>query len=177
MSRRPVNFLRPRQAPLAGWILLAIGLSCLAAALSLEQHWASERIAAERAAQQDLAADRAKQSPPSPAEPKLAERRRQQARLELQRPWLFALRSIESATVNPVFLLSMTIEPSNGLIKLVAEAPSFDHALAYVQMLDEGGVLQPATMASHEQAAETGTEGSGVRFSAVTHWSSSRVEQ
>ena len=169
MSGRAVDFLQAPQPPRVGWVLLALGIAALAAALWCEQHWASERAAAEHAEQQALAAQRARQAPPPPVEPTLAQRRWQQAQPELRRPWLPALRAIESATVNPVFLLSMTIEPSKGLIKLDAEAPSFDHALAYVQVLDEGGVLQPATLMSHDQAGDAAGR-STVKFSAVTHW-------
>ena len=169
MSGRAVDFLRAPQSPRIGWVLLAVGIAALAAAWWFVQRWASERVASERAEQQALDAQRALQAPAPPVEPTLAQRRWQQAQSELRRPWLPALRAIESATVNPVFLLSMTIEPSKGLIKLDAEAPSFDHALAYVQVLDEGGVLQPATLVSHEQAADLAGR-SAVKFSVITHW-------
>ena len=170
MSGAAIDFLRPVRPPRIGWVLLAIGTLCLGGALWLDRQWADERAAAARAEQQALAAERARQAPPPPAEPTLAQRRWQQAQLELQRPWLPTLRAVESATVNPVFLLSLTIEPSKGLIKLEAEAPSFDHALAYVQMLDEGGALQPATLLLHEQAANLGDGRGSVKFSAMTHW-------
>ena len=169
MSGRAVDFLRAPQPPRIGWVLLMLGVAALAAAFSFDQRWASERAASERVEQQALDARRARQAPPPPVELTLAQRRWQQAQGELRRPWLPALRAIESATLNPVFLLSLTIEPSTGLIKLDAEAPSFDHALAYVQMLDEGGVLQPATLVSHEQGADVAGR-STVRFSAVTYW-------
>lgn len=170
MSGRAIDFLRAPQPPRIGWVLLALGAAALASALWCEQHWASERAAAKLAAQQAQAALRALQTPPPVAEPTLAQRRWQQAQVELQRPWLPALRAIESATVNPVFLLSMTIEPSKGLIKLDAEAPSFDHALAYVQVLDLGGVLQPATLLSHQQGTDLADGRGTVKFSAVTGW-------
>lgn len=170
MSGRPIDFLRPAQPPRIGWLLLTLGLAALSGALWCEQHWASERAAAKDAEQQAQAAQRALHAPPPPVEPTLAQRRWQQAQGELQRPWLPALRAIESATANPVFLLSMSIDPAKGLIKLDAEAPSFDHALAYVQVLDIGGVLQPATLVSHEQGLDPAGGRGPVRFSAVTHW-------
>ena len=177
MSGAVIDFLRPSQPPRIGWVLLALGIAGLAVAFWFDRQWADERTAAALAEQQALAAERGRQAPPPPVEPTLAQRRWQQAQLELQRPWLPALRAVESATVSPVFLLSMTIEPAKGLIKLDAEAPSFDHALAYVQMLDEGGVLQPATLVSHEQAASPGDGRGSVKFSAVTHWSSQGTER
>jgi hypothetical protein len=170
MSGPAVDFLRAPQPPRIGWVLLALGVGALATTLWLDQRWASERAATDRTERQAQDARRAQQAPPPPVEPTLAQRRWQQAQGELRRPWLPALRAIESATVNPVFLLSMTIEPGTGLIKLDAEAPSFDHALAYVQVLDEGGVLQPATLVSHEQSVDAGGGRSAVKFSAVTHW-------
>jgi hypothetical protein len=170
MRSSAIDFLRPPRPPRLGWVLLALGVAALATALWLEQRWTSERAVAEQAEQQALAAQRALRAPPPPTEPTLAQRRWQQAQGELRRPWLPALRAIESATVNPVFLLSMTIEPGNGLIKLDGEAPSFDHALAYVQVLDEGGALQPATLLSHEQAVDPSGARGAVKFSVTTRW-------
>ena len=171
---RAVDFLRPQRPPQLGWVLFTLGTIFLAAALWCEQRWAAERAAVDQANQQAqeqaTAIERALRTPPPPREPTLIERRWLQAQPELHRPWLSALRAIESATVNPVFLLSMNIDPAKGLIRLDAEAPSFDHALAYVQMLDESGALQPAELVSHERAvAAVGAPGT-VRFSVVTQW-------
>jgi len=170
LNHGTVDFLRPQRAPRIGWVLLALGAIALAGALWCEQRWAAERVAAEQAEQQAIAAERVRHAPPPPHEPTLVERRWLQAQGELRRPWLPALRAIESATVNPVFLLSMTIEPAKGTIRLDAEAPSFDHALAYVQVLDEGSVLQPAELVSHEQAVDLAGGRGPVRFSVATRW-------
>ena len=174
MSRHTIDFLRRPQPPAIGWVLLVLGLLALATALGLEQRWTRERLTLQNAAQLARAQQQAREAPPPPVEPTLAQRRWQQAQGELRRPWLPALRAIESATVNPVFLLSMTLEPSKGLIKLEGEAPSFDHALAFVQVLDTGGVLQPAALVSHESITSAAGTAS-VRFSAMTHWVSSQA--
>ena len=171
---RAVDFLRPQRPPRLGWVLFTLGVISLAAALWCEQRWAAEHAAVDQAyrqaQEQAMAVERARRAPPPPREPTLIERRWLQAQPELHRPWLPALHAIESATVNPVFLLSMNIDPVKGLIRLDAEAPSFDHALAYVQVLDESGALQPAELVSHERAvAAVGAPGT-VRFSVVTQW-------
>jgi hypothetical protein len=170
MNTRAVDFLHPQRPPRVGWVLLAAGVAAFAAALWFEQRWAVDRSGTERTEQEAIAAQRASQAPMRPAEPSLAQQRWQQAQPELRRPWLPALRAIESATVNPVFLLTLSIEPASGQIKIDAEAPSFDHALAYVQVLDVGGALQSATMVSHDQVADAGSGRSVVKFSAVTRW-------
>jgi hypothetical protein len=170
MNIRAVDFIHPPRPPRVGWVLLAAGVAAFVAALWCEQHWAVERAAVERIEQETLAVRRASQSPARQAQPSMAQQRWQQAQPELRRPWLPALRAIESATVNPVFLLSLSIDPANGQIKIDAEAPSFDHALAYVQVLDVGGALQPGTMVSHDQVADAGSGRSVVKFSAVTRW-------
>jgi hypothetical protein len=42
--------------------------------------------------------------------------------------------------------------------------------VAYVQVLDVGGALRPATMVSHDQVADAGSGRSVVKFSAMTRW-------
>lgn len=165
-----VDFLRPIGAPRVGWWLLALGIAALAVAFGAEQRWTTQRAAAVRAAQDALALQQAAIEPLPARPPTPAQRRWQQVQPELQRPWLPALRAIESATVNPVFLLSMTIEPVTGLVKLDAEAPSFDHALAFVQVLDLSGALRPASLVSHEQSSGGPAGRGAVRFSAMTRW-------
>lgn len=172
MSTTAVDFLREPRPSVAGSVLLAIGVVALAGALWFDKQWSSERAAAMQAEEQVIAARTARLAPVRPAEPSLAQRRWEQARPELRRPWLPALKAVESATVNPVFLLSMNVEPATGLIKLEAEAPSFDHALAYVQVLDQNGALRPAVMVSHEQATDPASGRGFVKFTAATQWAS-----
>ncbi|MEP7296801.1 MAG: hypothetical protein ABI702_11480 [Burkholderiales bacterium] len=165
-----MDFLRRPQPPRVGWVLLAIGALAMAFALWSDKRWADDHQTALQTEQDRVAAQRAAQTPPPPKEPTFAEQRWRQAQPELQRPWFAALRAVESATTNPVFLLAMSIEPASGLIKLDAEAPTFDHAMAYVQVLDEGNTLQPAMIVSHEQAMDPSGGRGAVKFSVVTHW-------
>lgn len=170
MSFEAVDFLRRPRQPRVGWILLMAGAVALGAAVWFEQHWAAERSEALRLHQLSLAARLIKPKPVRPAESTVAERRQQQAQMELRRPWLPALRAVEFATADPVYLLSLSIEPTTGLVKLEAEAPSFAHALAYVAVLDEGGVLNPAALVSHAEAQTPPTDRPLVRFTVATRW-------
>ncbi|MEO8154061.1 MAG: hypothetical protein ABI605_13405 [Rhizobacter sp.] len=170
MSLRTVNFLRPSTAPWVGWWLLAAGLVSLGAAYGCDRYWTAERGAAEQVLHQKAEALRAAQRPVAPPLPSATERRLQQAGLELRRPWMAALRSVESATVDPVYLLALSFEPSTGAIKLEAQAPSFEHALAFTQVLADGTSLAAATMASHEQVIDPVTSQPSVRFTVLTGW-------
>jgi hypothetical protein len=135
-----------------------------------------------------LNAREARLQPLAAAQPTLAQRRWNQARPELARPWLAALSAIESATRPPVYLLSMNIDPATGVIRLEGEAPGFDQALAYVQALGAEPALSSATLESHSEVPSAGGSAAAaalspptalgappsdrpvVRFSALTHW-------
>lgn len=169
MNNNAVDFLKNQGPPKIGWLLLAVGFGALALALWFEKQWMEERQAAARTHQSELATQRIQIAPLPLAEPTLAQRRWEQAQPELRRPWLATLRAVESAAVNPVFLLSMTIEPVTGVIKLDAEAPSFDYALAFVQVLDVGDALLPGALVSHEQVGDLAGR-SSVRFTTTTRW-------
>jgi hypothetical protein len=172
MNGRAPDFLRPQRQPRTGWILLAVGTLAMVAALYVERRCTLQHVAADHA-QQQAAADLARQAPPRPVEPTALQHRADQVQHVLRNmrdPWLPTLRAIESATVSPVFLLSLDIDPTKGLVKLDAEAPSFDHALAYVQMLEEGGFLRPAQLVSHESAVDGASGRNVVRFSVATQW-------
>jgi hypothetical protein len=169
MSDQRVDFLQPPRPPRAGWALLAVGIASLAVALWCEHRWSIRRDAQSRADLAVSAARRAAQVPAARAEPTLVERRWTQAQQELRRPWLPALRAVESATASPVFLLSLAIDPSKGIVRLEAEAPSFDDALNYVQAVGQGDALQPATLVSHQQSADASGHGT-VKFTLATRW-------
>lgn len=171
MSVRAVDFLRPTAAPRVGWWLLAAGLAGLGVVNWCDQRWAAERQSAEQAQQQRAEALRVAQRPVAPPLPSATERRLQQARVELRRPWMAALRAIESAAVDPVYLTALSFEPSTGAIKLEAQAPSFEHALAFTQVLADGSTLTTATLASHEQVADPTSARPAVRFTVLARWS------
>lgn len=174
MRLNRIDFLHPVTSPRVGWILLALGGMALGAAIWLDQHWTAERMEVQRAHQAVLAAlaeQQAKAKPIRAAVPTQAERRVRQAQTELRRPWLPVLRAVESAAVAPVYLLSLNVDPLTGQVKLEAEAPSFDHALAFVQVLDLEGALQPATLQSHAETPAPQGDKPWVKFSASTQWS------
>lgn len=171
MSLKAIDFLRPNQAPRVGWWLLAVGVAVLGVVRWCDQTWSAERLQAEQAQQAEMDALRVKQRPVAAPIPSATEQRLQRAQIELRRPWLPALRSIESAAVDPVYLLALSFEPATGAIKLDAEAPSFEHALAFTQVLADGVTLPSATLASHEQVADATAARPTVRFTVLTRWS------
>ncbi len=170
MNLAAFDFLRPPSSPRIGWILLGVGAVVLGAAVWLETQWAAERGEVLRLRQFNLAKQQTRPKPAPPSAPTLVERHWQQARLELRRPWLPVLRAIEVATTDPVYLLSLTVEPVTGLVKLDAEAPSFDVALLYVQQLSEGGALERVILTSHAEAVPQRADRPIVKFSVATHW-------
>lgn len=171
MSLKAIDFLRTPAAPRVGWWLLAAGLLSLGVARWCDQQWTTERQVAEQALLQKAEAHRAAQRPVAPAPPSAADRRLQLAQLELQRPWMPALRAIESAAVDPVYVLAMSFEPSTGAIKLEAEAPSFEHALAFTQVLADGHALTSAALVSHAQVTDATSARPTVRFTVLARWS------
>ena len=170
MTAARIDFLRPRRVPWVGVCLLALGTAALLGAIRIDRQWAAQRAEREAATRaQEEAADRARrealrQIPLSPDQ-----RRLQRITPALRQPWLPTLRVIENVTEPPVYLLSMAIDPAAGNVRLEAQAPSFDHALAYVQLLDEDGLLGPAQIRSHEQVNDPAHP--AVRFTVVTQWS------
>lgn len=170
MNLAAVDFLRAPAPPRVGWALLLIGMMALGIAVWLDQQWTAERRDGLQQQQFSGAARQALAKPARPAEPSAAQRRLQQAETELRRPWLATLRAIESATVEPVYLLSISIEPGTGIVRLEAEAPSFERALTYIETLNSDGALRPATLVSHMQATAQPSNLPVVRFSVSTQW-------
>lgn len=171
MSAATIDFLRPPRAPGIGWLLLALGAAALATALWLDHRWAQQRAEyeatararEERARESQRAAQR-----PVPLTPD--QKRLQRVSPQLRQPWLPTLRLIENVTEPPVYLLALSIDPAAGTATLDAEALSFDHALSYLQLLNEDGLLGPAQLRSHEQSGDPAGHPS-VRFTVITQWS------
>ena len=170
MSLRRTDFLRPPPAPRAGWVLLISGLLMLGLSLAQAQRWESERAADAVLARQQADRLAARQKAARPLPPTSEERRIQRARVEIERPWLPAMRAVESATTDPVYLLNWNFERGSGQLRLDGEAPSFEHALAYALRLDGEGPLTGATLVSHEPAPDAAGGGKVVRFTVFTRW-------
>jgi hypothetical protein len=165
-----INFLRPAQHQTWAWPCLIAGSVVMALAWWFSQHWALERAAALQAAQAAAQAQRAARQSAPRAAPTAAQQGLQRAHTELRRPWLSALSAIESAALDPVYLLALNIEPATGAIKIEAEAPSFGHAVAFTQALADNTALAWATLASHETALNPSTQASTVRFTVRSQW-------
>lgn len=167
---KAVDFLHPATAPRVGWWLLAAGVLAMGAAKWYDQHLLKERLLADRVEQSRAEAYRAAQKAEAPRALSTADRRLQRAQAELRRPWIASLRAIESAAVDPVYLLSISFEPAVGGIQLEAVAPGFEQALAFTHVLAEGAALSSVTLASHEQTTEVAAVSSMVRFTVLTRW-------
>ncbi|MFZ5551245.1 MAG: hypothetical protein ACOZJX_21295 [Pseudomonadota bacterium] len=170
MSAPTIDFLGRRRAPWLGWIVLGAGAAALAASLWLGHRSATQRAERDAAnhAQQE-AAELARRAAQKPALPSPDQRRLQHVAPQLRQPWLPALRLIENVTEPPVFLLALSVDPAAGSLRIDGEAATFEGVLAYMQLLDEPGLLGPATLRSHEQAADPAGH-NVVRFSIVTRW-------
>ncbi|HZT56125.1 MAG TPA: hypothetical protein VFA35_07865 [Burkholderiaceae bacterium] len=172
MSVGAIDFLHRRRSPWLGWCLLAIGAAALSASLWLDQRWTAERAHREAVARtRDEAMQQARRAAMRPLPPTADQRRLQRIASQLRQPWLPVLRVIENITEAPVFLLALSIDPATGIVQLDGEAPNFDYAMAYAQLLDEEGLLGPAELRSHELVTEPGTGRATLRFTIVTRWS------
>lgn len=170
MRPRSIDFLRPHATNRVGAALLTLGAAALLISIELSQRWAAQRTHAEEMARTAEARRLAALRPPPAPKPTVEQVRWQQTDPERRWPWLAALRAIESATAPPIYLLGLTVDPVTGFVKIEGEAPSFDHAQAYVQVLGDGQHLGQVVLASHEQTAEPGSGRPFVRFTATTRW-------
>lgn len=171
MSTYAIDFLQTRKPRWIGWCLFVAGLAALVASLWLEQRWTASRTQREAVARSRAeAAQEARRVALRPVPLSADERRLWKVAGQLRQPWLPSLRVIENVTEAPVYLVGLSIDPATGTVRLDGEAPTFDHALVYMQSLDEVGLIGPAELRSHEVVAEAATGRSALRFTIVTRW-------
>ena len=171
MSARPLNFLQPDPGPWIGNALLIAGAFALIGAIWVADEWALEKTRVEESIRVHQEAQRIeRQVAAKPAAPSQADLRYQRVSSERARPWVAALRAIEAATADPVYLKSLLIDAGTGQIKLEAEGPSFEHALAFTQVLADGATLPSATLASHEVTLDLARSAPSVRFTVLSQW-------
>jgi hypothetical protein len=171
MSLPAIDFLRPPRSPTAGWLVLALGVACAAGALWAAQQWAAERARAEQE-QQAITDTRRSITQPRPAPtPTVTQLRAEQTELQLRRPWLQVLSAVESAAMEPVYLLSLSVDAGTGAVRLEAEAPSFDEAVAFVEVLTRAEVLKEVMLTSHEGLDDPAKARTYVRLAATAQWS------
>lgn len=172
MTVQPIDFAKPRgRVPTLGVVLLVLGMLSVVAAAVCDRRWAAEHETLMQASLRREEALRALQlARPAGVTPSADEKRLQRAMAERSRPWLEALRAVESASRDPVFLLAMTADVASQTLRLDAEAPSFEHALSYAQVLPDGVGLVSAQLLSHEQVVDAASGRQVVRFSVAARW-------
>lgn len=174
MSLRVIDFAQPRERlPRLGVMLLVLGVLAMLMMAVCQQSWDAERDEAARSAERRAEALRLQlEQRPAMVMPSVDERRMQRVIAERGRPWLPVLRAIESATRDPVSLLTMSADTSNHSLRLEAEALSFEQVLAYVQVLPDGKGLVSAQLMSHEVVTDAVSGRQVVRFSVSARWRS-----
>lgn len=172
MSLRAIDFMQSPNARFRGGWWLAVGMAALIGVYAVDQHWdvQHQRILRDRATR--LEALQASRRPVVAPAPNADERRLQRAERERAYPFLPALRAIESAAVDPVYVLALSFEPAAGALKIDAEAPSFDHALAFTQVLTNDRGLSAASLASHDTVNDAASGRPTVRFTVLARWRS-----
>lgn len=175
MTPRSIDFSKQPRLPWQGWALLLLGCTALAITWGLKHHWDEQaqtlqrqQALADREAAHQLATDRARTAVP-PAEA----RRLAQLAQQLAWPWPQVLQAVDAAVAEPVYLLGMGLQPqadsNTGLLKLEAQAPTWNDALAFVEKLQRTQALMPQVLgipqlSSQQQALDAGTNAPVVRF-------------
>jgi Fimbrial assembly protein (PilN) len=170
MKPSTIDFERGARSHLAGRIVLAVGLA--AAAWVGWQHHARAEASAERTAAvaaRAAARQRAAEAARKPAVPTLEERQQHGARALLNQPWLPVLRAIEGATLEPLYVLSLSLDGSTGRLQIEGIAPGFKEAVSYVDNLAADPLIEAPRLLSHE-AVPTTTGGMDVRFHLSAGW-------
>jgi hypothetical protein len=170
VNPKAMDFRRAGGVPESGWVLLAAGVIAMGVAAWFNARWTSEKSEIDRL-EQLAAVEGAAQTPaPEPVRASPAQVRIDQALVELRRPWLASLRAVESATRDPVYVLSMAVDPGTGAIRLDAEADDFSQAVGYVEKLGASPLLASASLMSHETGTNPATARPVLRFTVGTRW-------
>ncbi|MEO3715592.1 hypothetical protein [Roseateles flavus] len=165
-----IDFVQRRPSPSAGRLLLVAGGLALGAALWLQHRWDMVHASREaRQLEQAQAVEASRKAVQAAQKPTPDQVRLRNVAPLLRQPWLPVLRVIEHATEPPVHLLSLSIDPATGMVRVEGEAGSFDQVLAYAQTLDDDSVLGPARLGSHESIMDVAGR-TLVRFSITTPW-------
>jgi hypothetical protein len=174
VSRRPaLDFHRAPGQPFIGWLLLLLGFAAVVGASALHRHRESIRAQEDINIETRAAAQRQeREAALRPRVIPLEETRLRHVQPELDRPWLPLLRSIESSTEAPVFLLGLSMDPSSGKLQIDAEAPSFDEAMDYVRRLADVDLLKSVQIVSHDNVLDPWGR-PAVKFTVAARWSAS----
>lgn len=146
-----LDYQRPgRRASVLGILILVLALLAAAAL------WERERALREEIdrLQAGHATDRPVRAPPRTDLDQYF-RAIEAVRRELALPWAAIVRSLEAAAAPEVALLQMQPQAREGLIRLVAEAPSEQAMLEYLRRLGSTEALEHVHLASHQVVADT----------------------
>jgi hypothetical protein len=138
----------PRQAPLAGALLLALGLGAAITVGVLFDGQVTERNRLDA----ELNAATSHRGPKTGSSVKSAEEAAK-IEAELSIPWSQLLSELESAghdSGSTVSLLQVEPDPGKHIVRITAEAKSLPAALAYLQRLQQSKVLRYPMLESHE---------------------------
>jgi len=172
LSRKPVlDFLRSPGQPALGWLLLLLGVAAVAGVLAFNHH--RQEIQAREDMKIEARAEAQRREREAALRPHVMspeEKRLRHVLPALNQPWLPVMRSIESVTDSPVFLLGLSIDPSSGKLQIEAQAPDFDEAMGYVQRLAEVDLLKSVQIVSHDNVLDPWGRPS-VKFNVTARWS------
>ena len=166
-----VNFKKPQFSPVPGWVLFLAG--CVALGASIHHRIEKQAVSLSReksvkAVEGDKALAPKRPVPLEPDSPSM--KARIQALSELQRPWMAMFESLESVATEPVYLLTLELEPGKDAIHLTAETGSFNEILVLVRKLQKIDTIRSAVITSHSATEPKPGEQTGIRFRIAAHW-------
>lgn len=172
MNAQRIDFRKFRREPALGWAILWLGAAVLSTVgwFDFQATRARDQREAARARQEQEQREAAAQAR-KPVVATSAQKRMKNMEAQLQMPWLPALRSLEDATDAPIYLLSLSVDPSAGRVRLEGEAPDFDAVLTYLQRIEQETTFDSTQLQSHEARKDGSTN--AVRFAATTRWNGS----